>query len=73
MMSSQNELETQIANAYSHPTNWKLHKDLLRSLRQNKSRRSDVVVKFGETLLASHTGGLGNDGMLHFCLVLCSY
>jgi tetratricopeptide (TPR) repeat protein len=60
-MSSQSELETQIANAYAHPTNWKSHKELLKTLRQTKARRSDVVVNFGEKLLASHTGLLGHD------------
>jgi len=60
-MSSLSELEAQIAKAYENPTNWKLHKELLKSLRQNKSRRSDVVVKFGEKLLASHGGILGHE------------
>lgn len=65
-MSSHSELEAQIANAYAHPTNWKLHKELLKTLRQTKARRSDVVVKFGEKLLDSHSGVLGNEGMLFF-------
>eukprot|EP00026_Physarum_polycephalum_P014398 Phypoly_transcript_14907.p1 GENE.Phypoly_transcript_14907~~Phypoly_transcript_14907.p1 ORF type:complete len:310 (+),score=51.07 Phypoly_transcript_14907:39-932(+) len=60
-MSSQSELETQITSAYAHPTNYKLHRDLLKNLRQSKARRSDVVVKFGEKLIASHVGLLGND------------
>jgi tetratricopeptide (TPR) repeat protein len=60
-MSSQSELDTQIASAYTHESNWKLHKELLKNLRQNKSRRSDVVVHFGEKLLSSHSGSLGHE------------
>ena len=64
------ETEALISNAYAHPTNWKLHKELLRNLRSTKLRRSEVVVQFGEKLLASHTSVLGNEGMLHNNVIL---
>lgn len=56
------EVEELIAKAQAQPTNWKLHKEVLKSLRQSRIRRSDVVVNLGEKLLASHTGVLGHEG-----------
>jgi len=55
------ELDTLISNVQAHPTNWKLQKDLLKQLRQSKQRKSDLVLKYGESLLENHAGSLGSE------------
>lgn len=58
-----------IENLQSHPTSWKLQRELLKQLRINKQRRSDLVVTYGEPLLASHAGQLGASEGIKYILI----
>lgn len=58
------EVEELIVKAQAQPTNWKLHKEVLKSIRGARIRRSDVVVNLGEKLIASHTWVLGSEGII---------
>lgn len=55
------ELEALIADLRAHPSSWKLQRELLKQLRATRQRRSDLVVEYGERLLASHSGKLGQE------------